>query len=129
SQRGATAAIIVGFILWAWTSFMPSFETSSPLVASLMADGPWGIAWQRPEALFGLEGVDPLVHAVFWSLFLNTSTLVLVSLLTSPSALERVQAALFIDLFRSSTSDSPSVIRGSATARDLRFVAERVLGP
>jgi len=102
SQRGATAAIAVGFVLWAWTSFMPSFETSSPLVASLMAEGPWGLGWLRPQALFGLEGIDPLVHAVFWSLFLNTSTLVLVSLFSSPSALERVQAALFMDLFRSS---------------------------
>src|SRR5690606_38834075 len=33
------------------------------------------------------------------------------------------------DLFRSSAAESPSVIRGSTTARDLRFVAERVLGP
>ena len=128
SQRGATAAIAAGFVLWAWTSFMPSFETSSPLVASLMAEGPWGIGWLRPQALFGLEGIDPLVHAVFWSLLLNTATLVVVSLLSSPSALERVQAALFMDLFRGSASSSPSVIRGSATARDLRFVAERVFG-
>jgi signal transduction histidine kinase len=99
------------------------------MVAALMTDGPWGIGWLRPEALFGIEGVDPLVHAVFWSLFLNTGTLVVVSLLTSRSALERVQAALFTDLFRPSAASSPSVIRGSATARDLRFVAERVFGP
>jgi signal transduction histidine kinase len=42
--------------------------------------------------------------------------------------LERVQAALFADLFRRSGTGSPSVIRGSATAEDLYFVAERVLG-
>ena len=44
---------------------------------------------------------------MFWSLFLNTATLIVVSLLTSPSALERVQAALFVDLFRASASGSP----------------------
>jgi Na+/proline symporter/signal transduction histidine kinase len=129
SLRGATAAIAIGFIVWAWTSFLPSFESSSPLVAALMAEGPWGLGWLRPEGLFGLVGLDPLVHSVFWSLFLNTATLVIVSLLTSPSALERVQAALFADLFRASAAGSPAVIRGSATARDLRFVAERVFGP
>jgi signal transduction histidine kinase len=127
--KAATAAVAVGFVVWAWSSFMPSFAGSSAAVADIMAHGPWGFAWLRPEALFGLTGIDPLVNVVFWSLFLNSATLVVVSLLTSPSALERVQAGLFMDLFRSSTTGTPAVIRGSATARDLRFVAERVFGP
>jgi Na+/proline symporter len=127
--KAATAAVAVGFVVWAWSSFMPSFAGSSAVVADIMANGPWGITALRPEALFGLTGIDPLVNVVFWSLFLNSATLVVVSLLTSPSALERVQAALFADLFRSSATGSPAVIRGSATARDLRFVAERVFGP
>ncbi len=126
--KGATAAVAVGFIIWAWSSFMPSFAGSSTLVADIMAHGPWGITALRPEALFGLAGIDPLVNVVFWSLFLNTATLVVVSLLTSPSALERVQASLFMDIFRPSAAGSPSVIRGSATANDLFFIAERVLG-
>jgi signal transduction histidine kinase len=93
-----------------------------------MAQGPWGIHWLRPQALFGLNGIDPLVNVVFWSLLLNTATLVIVSLLTTPSALERVQAAVFADLFRPRAADAPAVIRGSATFDDLYFVAERVLG-
>ena len=128
SLKAATAAVAVGFVVWAWSSFMPSFQSSSTMVAEIMAAGPFGIDWLRPEALFGIDDVDPLVNVVFWSLFLNTATLVVVSLLTTPSALERVQAALFADLFRSATQGSPAVIRGSATADDLYFVAERVLG-
>jgi Na+/proline symporter/nitrogen-specific signal transduction histidine kinase len=128
SLRAATSAVAVGFVVWAWSSFMPSFETSSPFVAQMMAEGPWGISWLRPEALFGLADVDPLVNAVFWSLFLNTATLVVVSLLTSQSALERVQAALFANLFGGSGTGGRPVIRGSATADDLHFVAQRVLG-
>lgn len=129
SMKAATAAVAVGFLIWAWSSFMPSFESSSPMVAQIMASGPFGITWLRPEALFGIEGVDPLVNAVFWSLFLNTSTLIVVSMLTSQSALERVQAAIFIDMFRRQTPDSRgTLIRGSATPNDLYFVAERVLG-
>ncbi len=126
SLRGATAAISVGFLVWAWTTFMPSFQSSSPLVAALIAEGPWGIGWLRPQALFGLTGLDPLVHSVFWSLFLNTATLVVVSLLTSQSALERLQAALFVDVFR--TGNRGNFMRGSATADDLFFIAQRVLG-
>ncbi len=128
SLKAATAAVAVGFVVWAWSSFMPSFESSSPLVAGIMQWGPWGIDWLRPQALFGIDGIDPLVNVVFWSLFLNTATLVVVSLLTTPSALERVQAALFADLFRPRAADAPAVIRGSATFDDLYFVAERVLG-
>jgi len=128
SLKAATAAVAVGFVVWAWSSFMPSFQSSSPLVAEIMAEGPWGLSWLRPEALFGVEGIDPLVNVVFWSLFLNTATLVVVSLLTSQSALERVQAALFTDLFRRSSTGTPAVIRGSATLEDLYFVAQRVLG-
>ncbi|HEY0920818.1 histidine kinase dimerization/phospho-acceptor domain-containing protein, partial [Devosia sp.] len=126
SLKAATSAIAVGFVVWAWSSFLPSFESSSPLVASLMAEGPWGISWLRPQALFGLGSMDPLVHAVFWSLFLNSTTLVIVSLFTTQSALERIQATLFTGLFRG--AGGGQFIRGSATANDLFFVAQRVLG-
>lgn len=127
SLPAATAAVAVGFVVWAWSSFMPSFESASPLVAQLMAEGPWGLRWLRPEALFEVADIDPLANSVFWSLFLNTATLVGVSLFTSQSALERVQATLFVELFRR-PGPVGSLIRGSATAGDLQFVAQRVLG-
>lgn len=126
--KGATAGVAVGFVLWAWSMFLPSFESSSPAVAALMAAGPWGIDWLRPEGLFGLDQLDPLVHSVFWSLFLNTAVLVGVSLVTSQSALERLQANLFVDAFKRAGRSDPQFIRGSATANDLFFVAQRVLG-
>ncbi len=128
SLKAAITAIAVGFVIWAWSSFLPSFESSSPAVAQLMAEGPWGIGWLRPEALFGLEGMDPMVHAVFWSLFLNSLTLIVVSLFSTQSALERIQATIFGDLFRRAVSGGRSFIRTSATSDDLLFVAQRVLG-
>jgi Na+/proline symporter/signal transduction histidine kinase len=128
SLKAATTAVAVGFVVWAWSSFLPSFETTSPVVAQIMAAGPWGIHWLRPEALFGLEGIDPLVNAVFWSLFLNTATLVAVSLFTRQSALENVQATLFSELFRRPVTAGHALIRSGATSDDLYFVAQRVLG-
>lgn len=125
--KGATAAVATGFVVWAWSMFLPSFETSSPAVAALMAEGPFGISWLRPEGLFGLSGVDPLVHSVFWSLFLNTAVLVTVSLLTNQSALERMQANAYVDAFARGRSEG-HFVRGSAAANDLFFVAQRVLG-
>jgi Na+/proline symporter/nitrogen-specific signal transduction histidine kinase len=128
SIKAATAAVAVGFVVWAWSSFMPSFESSSPVVAAIMANGPWGVSWLRPEALFGLDGLDPLVHAVFWSLLLNTATLAIGSLLSTQSALERIQANLFVNVFSRTSGREQNFIRGSATANDLFFVAQRVLG-
>lgn len=125
SAKAAIAAISIGFLVWMWSSFVPSFATSSPTVAAIMAEGPYGISWLRPQALFGLERLDPLAHAVFWSLFLNTTVLIVGSLLTSQSALEHVQAALFLN---TSSHGEASPLRGSATADDLLLIARRVLG-
>jgi len=126
--NGAFAGTLVGFVVWAWTMFLPSFEASSEWVAAVMQFGPWGIAALRPESLFGMSDMDPLVHAVFWSLLLNSSILAVVSVFTSQNALERIQSALFVDVFRRSSSFQPHTIRGSATTSELFFVAERVLG-
>ncbi|MDB5531148.1 MAG: sodium:solute symporter [Devosia sp.] len=128
SLKGAASGVFIGFVVWAWTMFLPSFETVSPVVARLMVEGPWGVGFLRPEHLFGLDGLDPLVHSVFWSLFLNVFMLVVVSLFTTQSALERIQATVFVDIFRRGAVPQGNFIRGSATANDLYFVAERVLG-
>lgn len=128
SLTGAAGGVFVGFVVWAWTMFLPSFETVSPAIATIMAEGPWGIAFLRPEHLFGLEGLDPLVHSVFWSLLLNTLVLVVGSILSTQSPLERIQAGAFVDVFRRRAVPQSNFIRGTATANDLFFVAERVLG-
>lgn len=126
--KGAIAATLVGFVIWAWTLFLPSFGTTSAWVANLIAEGPWGITLLKPQALFGLTDMDPLVHSVFWSLFLNTATLVIVSLFSTQTTLERIQATLFVDAFKRRSGEHPNFVRGSATANDLFFVAQRVLG-
>src|SRR5690606_12985427 len=95
SLKAASAAIAIGFVFWFWCSLLPSFESVAPEVAMLLDHGPWGIGWLRPEAMFGLDNFDPLVHAAFWSLTLNVLTLTVLSLLTSQSALERIQASVF----------------------------------
>ena len=127
SAKAAIVAVLIGFLVWAWSSFMPSFASSSPAVAQIMTEGPFGILWLRPQALFGLEELDPLAHAVFWSLFLNTTVLIVGSLLSSQSALEHVQAAVFLNVFRHAANDT-GPLRGFASADDLFMVARRVLG-
>lgn len=127
--RGALAGMLLGFVVWGWTLFLPSFAAGSEAVASLLAEGPWGIAALRPQALFGMAEADPLVHSLFWSMVLNAGALILGSLLTRQSRLEQIQARVFVDVFRAGKGGAArDAIRSTATADDLFFLAERVLG-
>ncbi|MGI9489916.1 MAG: ATP-binding protein [Geminicoccaceae bacterium] len=128
TAKGATAGLLAGFILWSYTLFLPSFEGHFVLSSAALEYGPYGLAWLRPEGLFGLSDMDPLVHALFWSLFANVGLFVLVSLITRPAPLELVQGRLFIDVFERGSEEAFRYIQRSATGRDLFVLAQRILG-
>ena len=128
TARGALAGLLVGFAIWGWSSFLPSFATSSEQIAALLQAGPWGIGFLRPQALLGLDGLDPLVHSVFWSLLGNTIALIGVSLLSENNAMGRLQAHLFVDVFKQSTGGHARYLDSSATLNDLLYMTQRVLG-
>jgi len=125
---GALSGLVAGFLLWAYTLFLPSFGGDFILSAQVLQHGPFGIALLRPQALFGLVGMDPLVHAVIWSVGVNALTFLTVSSLTTPSALERLQGILFVDVYRTAGGDRGSVAVGAAQAEDLFILAQRILG-
>lgn len=125
---GALAGMLAGFVLWAYTLFLPSFGGDFLLSQAVLAQGPWGIALLRPQALLGLAGQDPLVHALVWSVGVNALLFLTVSGLTTARPLERLQAALFVDVFRSTSPDAPRRIEGSATSESLFLLAQRILG-
>ncbi|NNU79320.1 sodium:solute symporter [Halovulum dunhuangense] len=127
NRAGAMTGIGLGFALWAYTLLLPSFEGGFLLSSSAIASGPFGIASLRPQALFGEDFGDPLVHATFWSLSLNVIGFVTVSLLTRPRLLERVQGAQFVDAHRQGGTGA-MVLPRSATSEDLFTLAQRILG-
>ncbi len=127
TRYGAAAGITVGFLVWLWSSFLPSFGAGGIIPAEVFENGPFGLGILRPQALFGLDGLDPLVHAVFWSLLLNTFAFCLVSLLTFPTPLERLQGASFVNVFRYS-ENAPGWTGGAAEAEDLLMMSQRILG-
>lgn len=129
THRGAIAGLAAGFLIWIYTLFLPSFEGAFLMSADVIEIGPFGIGWLRPYALFGLDVFDPLVHALFWTMTINTALLVGVSLLREPTPLTRFQATLFIDIFRRQTESELGVIRRTARVSDLRQIADRILGP
>lgn len=129
THGGAIVGLAAGFAIWAYTLFLPSFGGFLLMSASVIENGPFGWAWLKPYALFGLDQFDPLVHATFWSVGINTVLFVVVSMLSEPTPLARLQSTLFIDVFRRQTESELRVIRRTARLADLRRIAERVLGP
>lgn len=128
TRWGAAVGIAVGFAVWLWTSFLPSFGVGAVLSPAVFQSGPFGVAMLRPQALFGIEGLDPLVHSVFWSILLNSFAFLVVSLLTFPTPLERVQGATFVNILRYSESAS-GWQGGIAEAEDLLMMSQRIMGP
>ena len=127
TRWGAAAGVAVGFAVWLWTSFLPSFGEGAVLSSSVFQSGPFGLALLRPQALFGIEGLDPLVHSVFWSILLNAFAFFVISLLTFPTPLERVQGATFVNILR--YSESAGGWRGGiAEAEDLLMMSQRIMG-
>ena len=126
---GVVASLIVGFGLWAYTLLMPALLTAYGVDLDIIRHGPFGLAWLRPESLFGISGIDPLTHGVFWSLSLNVATFVGVSLLRSPGLRERLQAAKFLEDAIDHEAPERGLPRSSATVADLRELVERFIGP
>ncbi|GAB4258826.1 MAG: ATP-binding protein [Pararhodobacter sp.] len=134
SRVGAVSGLTVGALAWLYTSFLPSFGPGVVLGADLMVSGPFGIGWLRPHALFGVEGLDPLLHALFWSLSLNALGFILGSLFSFPGPVERVQSAQFVNVFDLGNGDEVPGARGWSReaaedeAEELLAMSQRILG-
>ncbi|WP_417240795.1 ATP-binding protein [Celeribacter halophilus] len=128
TRVGAIGGVITGFVVWAYTMFLPSFGPAAGYTAEFLAQGPFGLTLLRPQALFGVEGVDPVVHAISWSMALNTVVFLVGSLLSFPRPVERLQGAEFVNVFEHSGS-ARSWSHGFAEAEDLLVMAQRILGP
>ncbi|MBC9070991.1 histidine kinase [Thauera sp. CAU 1555] len=130
TRDGALAGLAAGFLLWAYTLLLPSFAKSGWLDPGFLEHGLFGLAWLKPEQLFGLQGLDNISHALFWSMVGNIGCYMLVSVLRSPTGQEASQATLFVDVFRRGQVAMPaaSFWRGGAEVSDLLPLVARFLG-
>jgi signal transduction histidine kinase len=128
TERGAVVGLVAGFVAWAYTLFLPSMIRVGGATQGLLTEGPFGLRWLRPEALFHLEGWDPLVHALFWSLALNVSCYIFVSLFSDQKPLERLQSALFVDALGRLPREALRGWTGDTAVEDLMALARRIIG-
>ncbi|MDP2158091.1 MAG: sensor histidine kinase [Nitrospirota bacterium] len=131
SRRGALAGLAGGFSVWIYTLLLPSFARSGWISMSFIEPGPFGISLLGPYHLLNLSGFDPITHAVFWSMLLNIGLLVGVSLFGKQEALDQLQAAMFVDVYKKRTSDTEGarLWHGKTRVSDLKGLVARMIGP
>lgn len=112
NHAGALMGLGAGFAVWLYTSLLPALIRSGWLPESLLEQGPWGIDALKPQQLFGLTGMDPTSHAVFWSLFFNIGLFMLGSLVFRQSTREQTLAETF------ATITDPVQPQKKSTSRD-----------
>ncbi|MBF0326712.1 MAG: histidine kinase [Alphaproteobacteria bacterium] len=130
TEKGALAGLVMGFLVWAYTLLLPSFARSGWLPAAFVESGMFGMELLKPYALFGLSGLEPVTHSLIWSMMANLGAYVGVSLLTTHSAIERIQAAMFVDVFRPASGERgrSRFWRGTAGIDDLMALSVRFVG-
>ncbi|MEL6611845.1 MAG: sensor histidine kinase [Bacteroidota bacterium] len=136
---GAVSALVGGVLVWGYTLPLPALAQASGVAEGFVTDGLFGWAALRPHALLGLDAFSPIAHGTFWSLLVNISLYVGVSLFTRQGVLEHAQAVSFVDIDRFTDLSAPSgaagatagrsVWRGTALLDDLRALLGRFLGP
>jgi len=129
TKTGAALGMLLGSAVWVYALFLPSFGPGAVIPVEVFVHGPLGLHWLRPQALFGVEGMDPLIHAVFWSLTLNTAAFCAGSILTFPDPVERMQGVAFVNAFDDEVQTGPlGWSRGQAEPEALLIMAQRILG-
>jgi PAS domain S-box-containing protein len=126
NRRGAFAGLSGGFALWFYTLIVPALVKEGFVSATILTEGPLGLAWLRPTALFGLDGLDSVSHGLFWSLLVNLSAFVLVSLATRQDAEERLQAAAFTRRFPG--EDGAPIGRSILSPREIERLVHHYVG-
>ncbi len=96
-KQGAFVGLGVGFVVWFYCLLLPVILPVD-WVVSLDAHGLLGLGLLRPHAMFGIEGLEPLTHGVFWSISLNLAAFIYFSRRARPDALDEAQAARFVDM-------------------------------
>ncbi|WP_414475800.1 NahK/ErcS family hybrid sensor histidine kinase/response regulator [Microvirga sp. M2] len=124
---GASVGLIVGFLMWLYTLLLPSLVWDGVFWSDVVVSGPFGIEALKPTALFGVD-LPQLTHGVVWSLTLNILCYVGFSLWRPVTAMEQIQANVFVGEPHTSATPSFRLFRASVSVDELRAMVSRYLG-
>ncbi|MCC5864213.1 MAG: PAS-domain containing protein [Wenzhouxiangella sp.] len=127
NRTGAIAGLSAGFALWFYCLLWPVILRGTGVLPGWLEQGPAGISWLHPEALFGMSFADNLTHGVFWALLGNVLALLLGSWLGREQSIDRIQANAFLGAASPPSADAlPRV--GIARVGDFMALTRRFVG-
>lgn len=129
SRLGAIYSIIIGFIICLFTLLIPYGIGITNSQSTFISNGFLNIELLKPFQLFGLDYLDPIPHALFWSLLFNSVTYFAVSVSFKGNYRERNYAEMFVDINKYITNHENAFIwKGTAYRNDIEKVLTRFLG-
>jgi Na+/proline symporter/signal transduction histidine kinase len=129
SKNGAVTGIVLGFLTCFYTLLIPYAIGITKSTSLFIQAGPWGITLLKPFQLFGLDYLDPIPHAFFWSLLVNILSYAAVSVSFKGNYRERNYAEMFVDIDKYITNhENAFVWKGTAYISDIQKVLQRFLG-
>lgn len=129
SRLGAIYGILIGFVVCVFTLLIPYTIGTSNAESAFISNGFLNIELLKPFQLFGLDYLDPIPHAFFWSLLFNWFTYFAVSVSFKGNYRERNYAEMFVDIDKYITNHENAFIwKGTAYRNDIEKVLVRFLG-
>jgi Na+/proline symporter/nitrogen-specific signal transduction histidine kinase len=129
SRLGAIYSIIIGFIVCIYTLLIPYAIGISNSESTFISEGFLGIELLKPFELFGLDYLQPVTHALFWSLLFNSAAYFAISVSFKGNYRERNYAEMFVDINKYISNHEDAFIwRGTAYRNDIEKVLIRFLG-
>ena len=127
NARGAIAGLVSGICVWAYVLLLPSLEHDSGLLRDLVANGPGGLAFLKPTALFGVD-LPMLTHGVIFSLGVNIACFAGFSLTRTATPIEALQSSIFVSGAPVQTEARYRPWRAALSWGELESIVARYLG-
>lgn len=129
SKTGAISGLVVGSVICAYTLLAPYIAEVLWPESRFVTEGPFGMELLKPFSLFGMPYLEPIPHALFWSLFFNTMLFAIVSVSHKGDYRERNYAEMFVNIDSYIVNHENAFIwRGTAYISDIEKVLVRFLG-
>lgn len=129
SLNGAVAGIVVGMLICFYTIMLPFLLSSINPGSNFFKEGFFGFTILQPFQLFGLDYLDPIPHALFWSLLFNVLVYMAVSVSFKGNYRERNYAEMYVDIDKYiNNHENAFVWKGTAYVSDIQKVLKRFLG-
>lgn len=128
NAKGIKAGLIAGVLIWVYTLPVVNLCEMGLLSESLLSEGPFGIEFLKPQAIFGLDNMDPISMSSFISLTTNVLVTIFVSLISEKNALEISQSDIYLYPDKYLNEKTKSVISSEANFSELKEVLTAIIG-